>query len=389
MPAEQRHCVLVNSEEQYSMWPEGSKVPPGWKAVPETQGKSEEECLSWIEDHWSDMRPLSVRKQMAPWDAERAKRAQAAEGAAGRAAAQPRPAPGSAHAAAAEGGGGREPAGLPLERTLQGSAKMERLPKTPWLVEFAARPAATLRVFCFPYLGGTADFMKGMPALMPPQIELVGIQYPGHGRRMGEEPLDDLPNFLKQCAEAVLPAIRGAPDYAFLGYSMGCFLSFELACYLRENYGTWPSKLVMCAQNPKFVVCTDPILDRMTDAAIIDQLRSVGGLPEALLASPDLMQMMIPLYRADSRLSEQDADDARRWQEKLEAGRQTLIPAPFCAYAGKGEREINRESLAHWGRYSLTHPSPQLRIFEGGHFFIEKCHDLVGKMLARDLLAKA
>jgi len=375
----QRYCVLVNSEEQYSLWIDGNKIPVGWRCVEETQGKPEEECLSWIEDHWTDMRPLSLRKGMSAWDEEQKRRAESRQSEQARSAVEAPP-PTSQ----------REPPGLPTERTVLGSSKMEKLSKSPWFLEVGPRPSATLRVFCFPYLGGSADFIKGFPPLMPPQIELVGIQYPGHGRRMGETPIDNLPKFLEDLSQVLLPAIKASPDYAFMGYSMGCFLSTELACYLRERHGTWPSKMVLCAQNPKYVVCTDPVLDRMTDAAIIDQLRSVGGLPDALLESPDLMRMMLPLYRADSRLTEQDPDDAARWLAKLERGEQTLIPCPLIAYGGKGEREINRESLAHWGRYSLTHPKKvTLRIFEGGHFFVEKSHDMVAKMLARDLLAKS
>ena len=55
--------VVVNHEEQYSIWPVDRKSPLGWKDV----GKSgrREECLSYIEKVWSDMRPLSLRKKMA------------------------------------------------------------------------------------------------------------------------------------------------------------------------------------------------------------------------------------------------------------------------------------------------------------------------------------
>lgn len=58
-----RYEVVVNHEEQYSIWEEGREIPPGWKAV----GKSgpKEECLAHIEKVWTDMRPLSVRKALA------------------------------------------------------------------------------------------------------------------------------------------------------------------------------------------------------------------------------------------------------------------------------------------------------------------------------------
>ena len=57
------YIVVINHEEQYSIWPQWKKeIPLGWKAV----GKfgSKEECLTFIEKVWTDMRPLSLRKAM-------------------------------------------------------------------------------------------------------------------------------------------------------------------------------------------------------------------------------------------------------------------------------------------------------------------------------------
>jgi MbtH protein len=54
--------VVVNHEEQYSIWPDYREVPAGWRLAGK-QGKKEE-CLAWIDQVWTDMRPLSLRKAM-------------------------------------------------------------------------------------------------------------------------------------------------------------------------------------------------------------------------------------------------------------------------------------------------------------------------------------
>lgn len=54
--------VVVNHEEQYSIWPSYKELPAGWRAVG-VQGKKAE-CLDYIEQTWTDMRPLSLRKAM-------------------------------------------------------------------------------------------------------------------------------------------------------------------------------------------------------------------------------------------------------------------------------------------------------------------------------------
>ena len=57
-----QYKVVINHEEQYSIWPLERENPKGWKSV----GKegSKKECLDYIEEVWTDMRPLSLRKRM-------------------------------------------------------------------------------------------------------------------------------------------------------------------------------------------------------------------------------------------------------------------------------------------------------------------------------------
>jgi MbtH protein len=55
--------VVINDEEQYSIWPADKAIPAGWKAVGKKDVK--DSCLAYINEVWTDMRPLSLRKQMA------------------------------------------------------------------------------------------------------------------------------------------------------------------------------------------------------------------------------------------------------------------------------------------------------------------------------------
>lgn len=56
------YLVLINEEEQYSLWLRSKKIPMGWRAT----GKegSKEECTKYVDEVWTDMRPLSLRKRM-------------------------------------------------------------------------------------------------------------------------------------------------------------------------------------------------------------------------------------------------------------------------------------------------------------------------------------
>lgn len=54
--------VVINHEEQYSIWPEWKEIPAGWRAVGPTGSK--DQCLAYVKEVWTDMRPLSLRKWM-------------------------------------------------------------------------------------------------------------------------------------------------------------------------------------------------------------------------------------------------------------------------------------------------------------------------------------
>lgn len=63
---EGRYYVLVNSEEQHSLWPSFVDVPAGWTAV--FGEDSREACLAYVEQHWTDLRPRTLRESMAARD---------------------------------------------------------------------------------------------------------------------------------------------------------------------------------------------------------------------------------------------------------------------------------------------------------------------------------
>ena len=54
--------VLVNDEGQHSLWPSFAQIPAGWRSA---LGPSpREDCLSYVEENWTDLRPASLREQL-------------------------------------------------------------------------------------------------------------------------------------------------------------------------------------------------------------------------------------------------------------------------------------------------------------------------------------
>jgi MbtH protein len=65
-----RFYVLVNDEDQHSLWPTFADVPQGWRVVFGEDSRAA--CLEYVEQNWTDMRPKSLREAMAADEAARA-----------------------------------------------------------------------------------------------------------------------------------------------------------------------------------------------------------------------------------------------------------------------------------------------------------------------------
>jgi MbtH protein len=61
-PTDQQFRVVINDEEQYSIWPADRELPAGWR--PEGMSGTKDACLAYIDEAWTDMRPLSLRRAM-------------------------------------------------------------------------------------------------------------------------------------------------------------------------------------------------------------------------------------------------------------------------------------------------------------------------------------
>jgi MbtH protein len=61
---ESLYVVVRNDEEQYSIWPSFRDAPAGWTVL--TAPAAREDCLAYVEEHWTDMRPRSLREALAP-----------------------------------------------------------------------------------------------------------------------------------------------------------------------------------------------------------------------------------------------------------------------------------------------------------------------------------
>lgn len=242
--------------------------------------------------------------------------------------------------------------------------------RNPWIAHARPNPRARLRLFCFPYAGGSAAIYRGWGERLPADVEVLPVELPGRASRFREPACRHLDEVVEQVAEGIGPQLD--KPFAFFGHSMGALIAYELARYLRRQGGAAPAWLWVSARRaPHLPVEDEPVHD-LPEPEFLDRLRDLNGTPEEVLEHPELMQMMIPLLRADFEVN-----------ETYEFKEEPPLPVPISALGGLGDEEVTREHLEAWRRHTAAAFS--LRMFPGDHFYLNDHRSSLLLAVAQDL----
>ncbi|MDQ3951623.1 MAG: thioesterase domain-containing protein, partial [Actinomycetota bacterium] len=101
-----------------------------------------------------------------------------------------------------------------------------------WTVVARPNQDPRVRLFCFPYAGGSAATYRTWSDVLPPDVEVQAVQLPGREWRLKEEPFRSVFPLVEELA--VVLKDRFESPFAFFGHSLGALISFELARELRR-----------------------------------------------------------------------------------------------------------------------------------------------------------
>ena len=238
------------------------------------------------------------------------------------------------------------------------STNASSVPK--WTAYSQPRADATLRLFCFPYAGGGASAYRGWDKDLPPQVEVCPVQYPGHETRIAETVHTAMSSLVRAAAEGLRPLLDR--PFALFGHSMGALVAFELTRALQREGGPTPSRLfVSASRSPLLPYHTLLPFDLPTDE-FTQRLRELEGTPKEALDSPELMEFILPILRADCQMCDQ-----YRLVDR------SPLPCPITAYGGVDDVEGGTDAMAQW--QGLSGPGFETRMFEGGHFYQQSRRD--------------
>lgn len=234
------------------------------------------------------------------------------------------------------------------------------------------RAPDAIRVLCFPHAGGGASTFAAWRGQFGNGIEIHAVQYPGRETRWAEPRCDDMATLVQSLAGDL--AEFWQRPCAFLGHSFGALVAFELACALQAR-GHQPLRLFLSGARAPHLTPREPI-HALADAAFIQKVREFGGFQDEALHNAELMQVMLPIVRADFCA--------------LETHRFTTgppLPIPISVFGGLDDRTVPVADLLAWSE--LTSKAFRSRFFAGDHFFLYREVAALVAHVAADLAASA
>jgi surfactin synthase thioesterase subunit/glycosyltransferase involved in cell wall biosynthesis len=239
-----------------------------------------------------------------------------------------------------------------------------------WFPSCTARTGAAMRLFLFPAAGGGVSAFRDWAAGFPPDVALCPARLPGRESRQAETAVRRMESLVSAAGEAVLPYLDR--PFAFFGHSMGAAVVFELTRWLRRHERTLPVALfVSGARAPRFRLGHVP-QPEPSDEELLNQLDGLEGVPAGVRQSPELMRLVLQPLRGDTALY-------RSYIYTEEAP----LDVPIRAFGGLDDPNVNRRHLEAWAEE--TTGDFALRMFPGGHFFIESSRTEFLAALSADL----
>lgn len=241
-----------------------------------------------------------------------------------------------------------------------------------WVRRFHPSSGARNRLVCFPHAGSSASYFYPVSAAMPSAIEVLAIQYPGRQDRRNESNVEDLGELADRVAVAIAGWCEGR--VFFFGHSMGATLAFEAARRLERAGSKAPRALIVSGRPGPTTHCPGT-LHQEDDAALIAEMKQLSGTDARIFDDPELLQMILPATRSDYKAIE---------TYRYDPG--PRLSCPILALVGDCDPRTTIDDAKDWGQH--TSGDFELRVFPGGHFYLNERSAEVIKTISGYILSR-
>lgn len=227
-----------------------------------------------------------------------------------------------------------------------------------------------VRIYLLHHAGGSRAAFRGWPALFPPDWETVRVEAPGRSAGDRRRTLSDF-------AESVLAQVpRDGVPYAIFGHSMGALAGFAVALAAETAGRESPAWLGVSA-HPGPRVASQPRvhLHRLSADALRATMAGLGGTAAQVLVDDNIWSWLEPVVRRDLVMAE-------TW---LPPADPAVTRTQVTAYCGRDDLAASPETVTAWAAH--TERFRGVRIFPGGHFYLQPARDRVAAAITADVRA--
>ncbi len=247
-----------------------------------------------------------------------------------------------------------------------------------WIIRNKIVKKPKLRLFCLPYFAGGASVFSSWHELLPEDIEVCAVQFPGREERGNEKAYDDVFELVKKLAEVMEPLLT-AP-IAFYSHSSGAGIALELTRYLRKEMDVHPVKFLTGGWRAPHMVSPFKFLDAINDDEVYmeknipnikNHLRSLE-IPDSVLENQEVFNEMLPSLRADILLG-----------KKYTYYDDDPLNCPLTAFAGENDTVFQEDQIKGWEKHTASKFT--FRKVQGSHLFCRDNKEELLKMLTEEL----
>lgn len=240
----------------------------------------------------------------------------------------------------------------------------------PWFSCQKNGQPSRLRLFCFPYAGGSALIYRGWLNYLPAGVAVWPVQLPGRGSRYKEAPYVTMPALVNAVANAIEPFLD--LPFVFFGHSMGAMMSFDLAHAVRERFQLQPKHLFVSGSGGPHLPRTSSNIHDLPEDKFIRRLKELNGTPREVFENPELMLMMMRTLRADFEIA-----------ETYPRFTGAPLDCPITAFGGQEDGLVPREDLEAWKVQTTSIFNSW--ILPGDHFFLHTSDTIVLRILSQQI----
>lgn len=224
-----------------------------------------------------------------------------------------------------------------------------------------------VKLFCFPYAGGTAGVYSKWKNYGNNNVEIIPVELAGHGKKICKPLNNTIEDEVNQIFNEVVNQIKNCP-YALFGHSMGTLIIYELVNKIDSYNLPPPIHSFMSGKLPPHITAKE-VYYTLPDNEFKKKIINLGGTPKIVAENEELFDIYLPILKSDYKMVEQ-------YKYKPNPGK---WPFDISVFFGSNDNLTDYGNIREWSLY--TEKVCNYYEFDGNHFFIHEHEEEIVNMI--------